>query len=141
MQSANAKQNPSSTPATPTDEWQRHEHVSGPSQIEAQHLVDAVGSAELAKHAVDAAAEPTPPQGGQRDEFAKRLGFGSYLEMFESAEPIQDRAGATWLVSSVDTKSVVWSEQDLEPTYYNNRDDAVAAIESGILGIGVKPVE
>jgi hypothetical protein len=141
MQAANMKRDASNNPATPTDEWQNHEHVSGPSQLEAQHLVDTVGSTELAKQAVDAAAEPKRTESEQRDEFAKRLGFGSYLEMFESAEPLQDRAGQTWLVSAVGSKSAVWSEQDFTPTYFMNRDEAIAAIDSGSLGISPKPIE
>jgi hypothetical protein len=141
MQPSNAKKKTPNTPATDAEEWHRHEHVAGSAQVEAQKLVDALGSAQLAKHAVDAAAEPTPAASGSRDEFAKRLGFGSYLEMFESAEPIQDRAGSTWMVTAVGSRTAVWCERDLTATHYKSRDEAVAAIESGSLGTGANPAE
>ncbi len=38
-------------------EWLEHEHVSEQIQIEAQKLVDLVGSSELAKNAIDVAAQ------------------------------------------------------------------------------------
>lgn len=38
-------------------EWHEHEHTTPAVQIQAEHLLDAAGSAELAKHAIDVAAQ------------------------------------------------------------------------------------
>jgi hypothetical protein len=43
--------NPERKPAAP--DWIQHEHVSDQVQLEAAKLVELVGSAELAKHAID----------------------------------------------------------------------------------------
>jgi len=46
-------------------EWHEHEHTSPSVQVQAEHLLDAAGSAELAKHAIDVVAqqlqEPSAP--------------------------------------------------------------------------------
>lgn len=41
---------------TEAEEWQMHEHIAPPIQIQAQKLLDDAGSPGLAKQAIDAAA-------------------------------------------------------------------------------------
>ncbi len=48
-----ASLSPDAGPATLTAGWNEHEHASDQVQIEAQKLVDLVGSTELAKNAID----------------------------------------------------------------------------------------
>src|SRR5687768_2999335 len=56
------------------------EHIATPVQIEAQKLLEDAGSPELAKHAVDVAAIGRG-EGSPQDQFARRLGFASYLSL------------------------------------------------------------
>ncbi len=54
--------------ATPSADWNEHEHVSDQIQIEAQKLVHLVGSPELARKSIDVVEqrEPQSPAGGSR---------------------------------------------------------------------------
>lgn len=53
-------------PSTLTADWNEHEHVSDQAQIEAQKLVNLVGSTELAKNAIDVAGQS--PSESPRDD-------------------------------------------------------------------------
>ena len=76
---------PDAVPATLTADWHEHEHVSDQVQLEAQKLVDLVGSSELAKNAIDVVGQsqsaspgdsstPAPPTTVKRnDQFLKAL--------------------------------------------------------------------
>lgn len=44
---------PDAEQTTNSPDWNEHEHVSEQGQLQAQKLVDVVGSSELAKHAID----------------------------------------------------------------------------------------
>jgi hypothetical protein len=125
----------------PADEWPRHEHVAAPAQVAAQKLVDATGSVELAKQAIEAAGEPPADAANGRDGFARQNGFASYLEMFEAAEPIADTSRAVWLLAATGPDFVVWSERDLTAIRFGTRDDALTAIQRGQLGRGARPAE
>ena len=76
---------PDAVPATLTADWHEHEHVSDQVQLEAQKLVDLVGSSELAKNAIDVVGQsqsaspgdsstPAAPTTAKRnDQFLKAL--------------------------------------------------------------------
>lgn len=132
---------PTATPPQPADEWQRHEHVAPPAQVAAQRLVETTGSVELAKQAVEQAGEPSRDSSGGRDEFANRHGFASYLEMFESAEPVLDPHRAVWLVVASGPQFFAWSEREFTALRFDSRDQALAAIQRGSLGAGGRPAE
>ena len=53
--SLNASISPMAVPVTQSAEWTEHEHVSEHVQLEAQKLVDLVGSSELARNAINVA--------------------------------------------------------------------------------------
>jgi hypothetical protein len=141
MHPSSAKNRPRDTATRPTQDWQQHEHVAAAAQAEAQKLVDAAGSVELAKQAIDAASEPASSAPDSRSAFAERLGFDSYLEIFESAEPIVDSDQTVWMVVAVGHKFVVWNEGTLRPMHFKSREDAIDAIQSGRIGQGARPLE
>jgi hypothetical protein len=122
---------PKLSPAAANTKWERHEHEADLAQTAAQKLVDATGSVELAKQALENAREPPAEPERSRDAFAQQQGFASYLEMFEAAEPITGTDHAVWLVAVGRSTCVVWNERDLHAIHFTNHDDAVSAIESG----------
>ena len=57
----------SKAPSPASDsEWTQHEHVSQPSRMDAQRLVDQAGTPELAKHAIDSVTEEPTGRDGSR---------------------------------------------------------------------------
>lgn len=100
--------------SSPPDSWQSHEHLATPVQIEAQKLLEQAGSSELAKHAVDSAAQ-AQPHGSPQDEFARRLGFASYLSLFEDSALLTAEAGKRWFATALRKDEwVLWNDVDLE---------------------------
>ncbi|HUE70912.1 MAG TPA: hypothetical protein VMP01_08480 [Pirellulaceae bacterium] len=95
--------------------WPAHEeHVATPVQIEARKLLEQAGSPELAKHAVDSAA-PRPAQGSPQDEFARRLGFGSYLSLFEDSALLVSESHKQWFATAVARDEwILWNDADLQ---------------------------
>ena len=99
---------------TPPEAWQEHEHVAPPVQNQAQKLLDEAGSPELAKRAVDAAAKTQPLPVSAHDQFARQLGFASYLSLFEASTPIKSALGKQWLVTALRTDQwILWNDSDL----------------------------
>lgn len=94
--------------------WTHHEHVSAPVQAQAQKLLNEAGSPDLAKHAVDVAAQNQLAMTLDKDEFARRYGFQSYLDFFEASAPAQSNDGANWFVTAVLAgRWIVWNSQEL----------------------------
>jgi hypothetical protein len=94
--------------------WTRHEHVAPAVANQARHLVEQSGSPELAKQAIDAASQPPPAAASDKDAFARRHGFMSYLEMFEASTVIHPADGKNWCVTALPAgKWALWNEQDL----------------------------
>jgi hypothetical protein len=94
--------------------WPAHEHVATPVQIEAQKLLEQAGSPELAKHAVDAATQK-PAQGSPQDEFARRLGFASYLLLFEDSALLAAEPGKQWFTTALARDEwILWNDVDLQ---------------------------
>jgi hypothetical protein len=112
----------------PDRAWEEHEHVAAPSDVEAQKLVNATGSVELAKQALDKAREPTSPA-ASKEELAKQLGYVSYLELFEASTAISDAGGRPWFVTTDRAGScLLWNEEDLTPSRHPTREAAMTAI-------------
>ena len=120
-----------STP-TPPETWQEHEHVVPPVQIQAQTLLDEAGSPNLARHAVDAAAQTQPLPASAHDEFARQLGFASYLSLFEASTPLRSAIGKQWFVTALRSDLwVVWNDSDLMTAgTYPTREAAGRAVPS-----------
>jgi hypothetical protein len=54
----------------------------------------------------------------QRDSFARRLDFGSYLELFEASKPLTTIQDKHWLATKLaGDQWIVWNERDLEIAY------------------------
>ncbi len=108
------------TPLAP-ETWQEHEHIAPPLENQAQRLLDEAGSPELAKHAVDSVAKYQPPATNAQalatsmhDQFARQLGFVSYLSLFEASTPMGGTAGKQWFLTALRSDLwVVWNDTDL----------------------------
>jgi hypothetical protein len=98
---------------SPATEWDHHEHVTPPMKAQAKKLVEEAGTRELAKYAIDAASEPDPAA-ADKDEFARGLGFTSYLDLFEASTRAASADGKNWFISALRGGSwVVWNETDM----------------------------
>ena len=117
---------------TSPEAWQEHEYVVPPVQIQAQKLLDEAGSPNLAKHAVDAAAKTQPLSASAHDQFARQLGFASYLSLFEASTPLRSAVGKQWFVTALRTDLwVVWNDSDLSTAgTYPTREAAGRAVPS-----------
>jgi len=62
-----------SLPVTESDEWSEHEHVSAQVQLEAEKLVDMVGTPELAKQAINMLEQKQQPSSTGDSELAASL--------------------------------------------------------------------
>jgi len=118
------------TPNSP-ETWQEHEHIAPPVQIQAQKLLDAAGSPALAKHAVDT-AKTQPLPASVHDQFARQLGFTSYLSLFEASTAVRSAVGKQWFVTALRTDLwVVWNDSDLTTAgTYPTREAAERAVPS-----------
>lgn len=95
------------------------QHVSDSVELQAQKLIEQTGTPELAKQAIEAAQQPDLPP-VSKDELATRLGYTSFLELFEASTPVAARDGTTWyLTPGVQGNWLVWSDADftLGPTF------------------------
>jgi len=62
--------------------------------------------------AVDAASKPQPA--ADKDEFARRLGFTSYLDLFEASTPAGTAEGKNWFITALSGgRWVVWNDENL----------------------------
>ena len=115
--------------------WKEHEHVAGPVQNEAQRLIDDAGSPELAKKAIDSAAQehvkqPVQRSESEKDRFAHNHGFRSYLELFEASTTMSQTDGKNWFVTALPGgKWIKWNDQDLHTEcMYNSSEEACACV-------------
>jgi len=65
--------------------------------------------------------------------FAARLGFESFLALFENSTPVPSDDGKTWRAAALpDGNWVVWNEQELETGQrFTSREDAVGSVSGG----------
>jgi hypothetical protein len=118
--------------------WQEHEHLTTAVENQAQKLLDEAGSRERAKHVVDvvassqAASSRSAAIAAAAEQFARELGFASYLSLFEGSTPVTSAAGKQWFVTSLKTTEwVVWNDDDLSVAgTYPSRDAAERGIPS-----------
>lgn len=95
-------------------QWTDHEHQAGRAHIQAQKLIEETGSPELAKHAIDGTtdhhhSEPAEDDGGERTEFAQRLGFDSYRALEAMSTPVLSENGQLRMVGSLPGgKWIIW---------------------------------
>ena len=101
--------------ANTSEAWGEHEHVAPPVQVQAQKLLDEAGSPDLAKHAINAAAATSPATAGSpHDQFARQLGFHSYLSLFEASTPAGSAEGRQWFVTALkQDRWILWNDTDL----------------------------
>jgi hypothetical protein len=124
-------------PNTP-NAWQEHEHLTTPIENQAQKLLDEAGSRERAKHAVDVVASTQAASGrslaigAAAEQFARQLGFASYLSLFEGSTPVASAAGKQWFVTALKTQEwVVWNDDDLSIVgTFPSREAAERAVPS-----------
>ena len=104
------------------------EHIATPVQIEAQKLLEEAGSPELAKHAVDVAAIGRG-EGSPQDQFARRLGFASYLSLFEDSSLLFAEPAKQWFVTAIrNGEWILWDDVDLAVKgTYATKDAALRA--------------
>lgn len=97
-------------------DWTQHEHVSPTLQNEAQQLIRHSGSPEIARQAIEAAADKAPAlAASSKDAFARAHGFTSYLELFESSSVVRSVDGKNWCVTALPRQRwMLWNEQDLK---------------------------
>jgi hypothetical protein len=111
-------------------QWRDHEHVTEQAQLQAQKLVDEAGTPELAKQAVDAAQQrqALPPK--NKDELARRLGYVSFLALFEASMPVATGKGKHWCVTPLEKgRWVAWNDEDLEPREeFDSLEEALAGV-------------
>jgi hypothetical protein len=96
------------------ESWQEHEHVVPHIRAQAQKLLDEAGSLDLAKHAVDAPAKPQAAPDSAHDQFARQVGFASYLALFEASTPLTSAMGKQWLLTALrHDQWILWNDTDL----------------------------
>jgi len=102
---------------TPAPRSAALERASRETRREAHELLAAEGSSEQAQRAVESATGQAAQTTAQKDAFAHRWNFGSYLEMFEASKPLMS-AGTNWLVTHAGAdRWIVWNEKDLTVHY------------------------
>lgn len=73
----------------------------------------------------------TPRENGkEKDAYAARLGFESFLALFENSTTVQSGDGKTWRIAALpDGKWTVWNEQELETGQrFTSKEDAVGSV-------------
>ncbi|MEX2173679.1 MAG: hypothetical protein WD872_04910 [Pirellulaceae bacterium] len=108
-----SSQQPSTRP--PDEKWSEHEHLSAPVQAQARKLIDEAGSPDLAKQALESAADDQPLGNSRQDAFARQSGFPSYLALFEASTPMASEAGKNWHITALPKKEwMVWNDRELK---------------------------
>jgi len=71
--------------------------------------------------------------GAEKDAYAARLGFESFLALFENSTPVPSDDGRTWRAAALPGgKWAVWNEQELETGQrFTSREDAVGSVSGG----------
>jgi hypothetical protein len=99
-----------------SEQWAQHEHVAGSVDAEAQRLISVAGSPELAKQAVDSAAEASTDKQPIRslDELARHTGFAGRSDLLAASTPVNAPDGTLWWATAVKGSGwIVWRLDDL----------------------------
>jgi hypothetical protein len=92
------------------DQGQVGGHRATPVQLEAQRLLEEAGSPDLAKHAT----VPGNSEGSPQDQFARKLGFASYLSLFEDSARLRTEPHKQWFVTALRNHEwILWNDSDL----------------------------
>jgi len=103
-------------------------------EMQAQILIHQAGSTELAKNAVDGAAERETIPDFREDTFAQRFGFASRPELLAASTPLTAADGTPWWTTAIDDKGwIVWNQHDMSAaktysTLQEARDSVYRAI-------------
>lgn len=117
---------------TPANDWRLHEHVAETAKLQAQKLVDELGSAALAKQAVEAVGEAVSSITSEERQLAlaKALGFEDVNTMQQASEPVASNDGHQWFLTHVsETCWAVWSDFNHQSErQFSNRNEALASV-------------
>jgi hypothetical protein len=97
----------------------------------ARTLIDAAGSPDQAKQAVDEAAREQAAPPLTEEDFARRWGFASFLEMFEASKAVGAAGDAKkWLLTALrGGKWLLWNDGDLSSAReFDSREDALPQV-------------
>jgi len=83
-------------------------------EMQAQILIHQAGSPELAKDAVEGAAQREAIPDFREDFFAQRFGFASRLELLAASTPLIAADGTSWWTTAVaENRWIVWNQNDM----------------------------
>jgi hypothetical protein len=83
-------------------------------EMQAQTLIHQAGSPQLAKNAVDGAAERETIPDFREDQFSQRFGFASRRELLAASTPLTAADGTPWWTTAIaDNRWIVWNQQDM----------------------------
>ena len=82
--------------------------------MQAQTLIHQAGSPELAKDAVDGAAERETIPDFRENLFGQRFGFASRPELLAASTPLIAADGTPWWTTAIkNNRWIVWNQQDM----------------------------
>lgn len=99
------------------------------SNSEAQeNLAGASGTASGVKNVI----QNEPIATTEHDQFARNLGFESYLALFEASTPLKARTDRDWIVTALKSDHwIVWTAADLEILgTYPSEEEVRRAVEA-----------
>jgi hypothetical protein len=116
-----------------TEAWHVHEHVADSAKVQAQALVEQVGSVALAKQAIEAVGEAVVHLASDKNSgvaLEEFLGFASREELESASSPIDSNDGKSWFLTELRGGAwTVWNTlQQLSARQFQSRDEAVASI-------------
>lgn len=123
-----AKRHEKEDSGAPPQAWMQHEQASPQLELEAKKLVQAAGSPEIAKQAIDA-VDHADPKMMKEDDLALVLGFMSYRSLLEASTKGANIAGYQWFITAIrHDEWVLWNDRDLEVVgVFETREDALKA--------------
>jgi hypothetical protein len=98
-----------------TADWSQHEHTAPPVQSQAQRLLAEAGSPELAKHALDVAADQQHNDPIFVDDLAERWGYRSRHDLLAASISVATSRGQMWWLTPVEGRGwAAWTEHDAQ---------------------------
>ncbi len=88
-------------------------------------------TANLPSTSVKNSIQSQPLASQQHDEFARRLGFESYLALFETSTPLKTGAEGKWMTTSLRNEGwIVWNAANLQSSGpFRSEEEAKLSIE------------
>jgi hypothetical protein len=110
-----------------SQDWSQQKHTAEVVMDEARHLVQAAGTAELAKQAIDAV---TPPSAA-KEELAHDLGYDSVRAMMEQTEVVPLPGGSfMYLTTDSDNYWVAWRDKSFyDIQRFDSRLQAISCLQ------------